>query len=141
MGVEKGFDVAVSMAGSIPHSMATTYSLPLIPTFILIGYLACYAGLTRYLLVAAKRWAGWLPGGHGALERHEMAATEIRIDGEREADGDDLHHHPGRVGPCALARLRRSLSRTPSPSPGPSPFRASCTICRGWRWDKRHQGS
>ncbi len=65
MGIERGFDVAVQMAGSVPHSKATTYSLSLIPTFILIGYLAYYAGLTRYLFEAAKRWLGWLPGGLG----------------------------------------------------------------------------
>ncbi|HBQ35291.1 MAG TPA: C4-dicarboxylate ABC transporter permease, partial [Rhodobacteraceae bacterium] len=38
-------------------------ALSLIPTFILIGYLAYYAGLTRALFEAAKRWVGWLPGG------------------------------------------------------------------------------
>ena len=35
----------------------------MIPTFILIGYLAYYAGLTRALFEAAKKWVGWLPGG------------------------------------------------------------------------------
>ena len=40
MGFERGFDVAMSMAGSVPHSKATGYTLSLIPTFILIGYLA-----------------------------------------------------------------------------------------------------
>ncbi len=65
IGFEKGFDVAVSMAGSVPHSKATGYTLALIPTFILIGYLAYYAGLTRALFEAAKRWLGWMPGGLG----------------------------------------------------------------------------
>ncbi len=65
MGFEKGFIVAVKMAGTIPHSKATTLSLSLIPTFILIGYLAYHAGLTKALFEAAKRWVGWLPGGLG----------------------------------------------------------------------------
>ncbi|MFN3260807.1 MAG: TRAP transporter large permease [Pikeienuella sp.] len=65
MGFERGFDVAMSMAGSVPHSKATGYTLSLIPTFILIGYLAYYAGLTAYLFEAAKRWLGWMPGGLG----------------------------------------------------------------------------
>jgi len=43
----------------------SSYVLGLIPTFILIGYLAYYAGLTRALFEAAKRWVGWLPGGLG----------------------------------------------------------------------------
>ncbi len=38
-------------------------ALSLIPTFILIGYLAYYAGLTSALFEAAKRWVGWVPGG------------------------------------------------------------------------------
>lgn len=64
-GIEKGFLIAMKMAGTVPHSKATTYALSLIPTFILIGYLAYYAGLTKALFEAAKRWVGWLPGGLG----------------------------------------------------------------------------
>ena len=58
MGFEKGFMVAVNMTGTIPHSKVSTIALSLIPTFILIGYLAYYAGLTHSLFEAAKRWAG-----------------------------------------------------------------------------------
>ncbi|MET0069752.1 MAG: TRAP transporter large permease [Candidatus Thiodiazotropha sp.] len=65
MGFEKGFMVALKMAGTIPHSKVSTLALSLIPTFILIGYLAYHAGLTRALFEAAKRWVGWLPGGMG----------------------------------------------------------------------------
>lgn len=71
---KKGYDgdqfiwaltVAVKTAGQVPHSKITSQALSLIPTFILIGYLAYYAGLTNALFVAAKRWVGWLPGGLG----------------------------------------------------------------------------
>ncbi len=62
-GFEKGLITAMKLVGQIPHSKSTTYALSLIPTFILIGYLAYHAGLTRYLFEAAKRWIGWLPGG------------------------------------------------------------------------------
>ncbi len=55
--------VAVKTAGQVPHSKISSQALSLIPTFILIGYLAYYAGLTRALFEAAKRWVGWLPGG------------------------------------------------------------------------------
>jgi len=65
MGFEKGFIVAVKMAGTIPHSKVSSLPLSLIPTFILIGFLAYHAGLTRALFEAAKRWVGWLPGGMG----------------------------------------------------------------------------
>ena len=64
-GFERGLITATKLVGQIPHSKSTTYALSLIPTFILIGYLAYFAGLTRYLFEAAKRWVGWLPGGLG----------------------------------------------------------------------------
>lgn len=57
--------VAVKTAGQVPHSKISSQALSLIPTFILIGYLAYYAGLTKALFEAAKRWVGWLPGGLG----------------------------------------------------------------------------
>lgn len=69
---KKGYDpqefmwaltVATKTAGQVPHSKIASQALSLIPTFILIGYLAYYAGLTKALFEAAKRWVGWLPGG------------------------------------------------------------------------------
>ncbi len=63
MGFERGVIVALKMAGTVPHSKSVTYSLSVLPTFILIGFLAFYAGLTRQLFEASKRWLGWLPGG------------------------------------------------------------------------------
>jgi tripartite ATP-independent transporter DctM subunit len=69
---KKGYDpedfgwaltVAVKTAGQVPHSKVSSQALSLIPTFILIGYLAYYAGLTKALFEAAERWVGWLPGG------------------------------------------------------------------------------
>lgn len=55
--------VATKTAGQVPHSKVSAQALSLIPTFILIGYLAYYAGLTQALFEAAKRWLGWVPGG------------------------------------------------------------------------------
>jgi C4-dicarboxylate transporter, DctM subunit len=55
--------VAVKTAGQVPHSKVSSQALSLIPTFILIGYLAYYAGLTTALFEAAKRWIAWVPGG------------------------------------------------------------------------------
>ncbi len=55
--------VAVKTAGQVPHGKVASQALSLIPTFILIGYLAYYAGLTRALFEAAKRWIAWVPGG------------------------------------------------------------------------------
>ncbi len=59
----KALTIAVKTAGQVPHSKVAAHTLSLIPTFILIGYLAYYAGLTRALFEAAKRWVAWVPGG------------------------------------------------------------------------------
>ena len=55
--------IAAKTAGQVPHSKVSSQALSLIPTFILIGYLAYHAGLTRALFEAAKRWIAWVPGG------------------------------------------------------------------------------
>ncbi len=55
--------VGIKTAGQVPHSKVASQALSLIPTFILIGYLAYYAGLTVALFEAAKRWIAWVPGG------------------------------------------------------------------------------
>jgi len=59
----KGWNVAAAIAGTIPHSKTVTYPLSVLPLFILIGFLAFYAGLTSRLFEAARRWFGWVPGG------------------------------------------------------------------------------
>ena len=64
-GFERGLGTALKIAGQVPHSKMSSHVLSLIPTFILIGYLAYYAGLTRAMFEAAKRWVGWAPGGLG----------------------------------------------------------------------------
>ncbi|MFS4583066.1 TRAP transporter large permease [Phaeobacter sp. C3_T13_0] len=59
----KAATIAIKTAGQVPHSKVSSQALSLIPTFILIGYLAYYAGLTKALFEAAKRWLAWVPGG------------------------------------------------------------------------------
>lgn len=56
-------EIAVKTAGQVPHSKLSSHALSLIPTFVLIGYLAYHAGLTKALFEAAKKWIGWVPGG------------------------------------------------------------------------------
>ncbi len=63
MNFDRAFTVTLKLAGQVPHSKTATHVLGLIPVFILIGYLAYFAGMTRTLFEAAKRWLGWLPGG------------------------------------------------------------------------------
>merc|ERR1711991_667800 len=43
--------------------VSVTFVLGLLPIFILIGFLAYQAGITRQLFEAAKAWVGFVPGG------------------------------------------------------------------------------
>jgi tripartite ATP-independent transporter DctM subunit len=68
-----GWDSGAGMVGTIPHSKSVTYTLSVLPMFILIGFLAFHAGLTTKLFDAATRWLGWVPGGLAVAT--VMAAT------------------------------------------------------------------
>jgi tripartite ATP-independent transporter DctM subunit len=58
-----GWDSGAGMAGTIPHSKSVSYTLSVLPMFILIGFLAFHAGITEKLFDAATKWLGWVPGG------------------------------------------------------------------------------
>jgi tripartite ATP-independent transporter DctM subunit len=59
----RGWGPAIGIAGMIPHSQSSYYGLSVLPMFILIGFLAFYAGLTGGAFRAARAWLGWAPGG------------------------------------------------------------------------------
>ncbi|MBM3557007.1 MAG: TRAP transporter large permease subunit, partial [Alphaproteobacteria bacterium] len=58
-----GWEAGIQTAGVIPHAKSVNYTLSVLPMFILIGYLAYYAGITQASFEACRRWFGWLPGG------------------------------------------------------------------------------
>ncbi|AWB35444.1 TRAP transporter large permease [Orrella marina] len=58
-----GWESGLGMAGTIPHSKSVSYTLSVLPMFILIGFLAFHAGITEALFDAGRKWLGWLPGG------------------------------------------------------------------------------
>ena len=58
-----GWDAGATNIGMIPHAKGSVYALSVIPMFILIGFLAYHAGMTRSLFDAARKWLGWVPGG------------------------------------------------------------------------------
>ena len=58
-----GWEAGAGLVGTIPHSKSVTYALSVLPMFILIGFLAYHAGITRQLFDAARKWIGWVPGG------------------------------------------------------------------------------
>jgi len=59
----KDFGVAAEVVGVLTHALGTSYGLSVIPLFILMGYFAYYAGLTRDIYTTARAWVGHLPGG------------------------------------------------------------------------------
>ncbi|HEX6142377.1 MAG TPA: TRAP transporter large permease, partial [Geminicoccaceae bacterium] len=58
-----GWGPGAGIVGTIPHSKSAAYTLSVLPMFILIGYLAFYAGITGAVFDAARKWFGWMPGG------------------------------------------------------------------------------
>ena len=58
-----GPDAAWAHLATIPFSTTNSFTLAVIPLFILMGSLATQAGLTRDLYKAAYNWLGRLPGG------------------------------------------------------------------------------
>ena len=59
----KGWDTAFYMSGYLPHGIVAHYSLSVIPLFIIMGYFAFFAGLTKDIFQTAREWFGHFPGG------------------------------------------------------------------------------
>jgi len=59
----RGWEAGSGLAGALAYSEVSHYSLSVLPMFILIGFLAYFAGLTQGAFNAARVWFGWLPGG------------------------------------------------------------------------------
>ena len=58
-----GWNAGSNIVGTVPHSKTISYTLSVLPMFVLIGFIAFHAGLTGALFRAAKAWFGFLPGG------------------------------------------------------------------------------
>src|SRR5690554_3690545 len=63
LAILRGWEPGTGLAGFLAHSESSHYTLSVLPMFILIGYLAYYAGLTQGAFYAARCWFGWMPGG------------------------------------------------------------------------------
>jgi tripartite ATP-independent transporter DctM subunit len=61
--VLRGYTPAASLSSNIAHGHLVSYSLLVLPLFIMMGYLAFFAGITRDLYWTARQWFGQLPGG------------------------------------------------------------------------------
>ena len=59
----RGYDPAATLSSSTILGHITNYNLLVLPLFIMMGFFAYYAGITRDLYWAARQWLGHLPGG------------------------------------------------------------------------------
>jgi tripartite ATP-independent transporter DctM subunit len=61
--VLKGFQPGIGMFGSTPFGWMSTYTMSVLPMFVLMGLLVAQTGLAERLFSAAQKWFGRLPGG------------------------------------------------------------------------------
>lgn len=59
----RGFDAAMSVLGGTPYATLSSYSMGVVPMFVIMGYFAYHAGITRQMYDAARNWVGHYPGG------------------------------------------------------------------------------
>jgi len=58
-----GLTAALGLLATVPYSTVASYTLSVIPLFILMGEMSFQSGISRDLYEAAHRWFGHLPGG------------------------------------------------------------------------------
>lgn len=58
-----GPGVVLSQLKRLAYSQFSIYDLSVVPMFVLMGYIASHAGLSRDLFRAANAWLGWMRGG------------------------------------------------------------------------------
>ena len=56
---------ALGLLGTVPYSTVASFSLVVIPMFVLMGELVASAGLAQRAYATARAWLGRLPGGLG----------------------------------------------------------------------------
>jgi tripartite ATP-independent transporter DctM subunit len=59
----RGYDPAASLSAQTVLGHVTNYNLLVLPLFIMMGFFAYYANITRDIYWAARQWLGHLPGG------------------------------------------------------------------------------
>lgn len=59
----RGYEPAASLSAQTIIGHVTNYNLLVVPLFIMMGFFAYYANITRDIYWAARQWLGHLPGG------------------------------------------------------------------------------
>lgn len=94
-----GFSITEASLASLPFNATSSYSLTVIPMFLLLGVFATKAGLATALFAAANRYLGWLPGGLGVSSIAASAGFSA-VSGSSVATSAML-------GPVAVNEMRR----------------------------------
>lgn len=63
MAYVNGLKPGLHVMGTTPHTISSSYSMSVIPLFVLMGALCYHAGLSKELYFAVYRWIGHFPGG------------------------------------------------------------------------------
>ena len=63
MAYVNGLNPGLHVMGTTPHTISSSYSMSVIPLFVLMGALCYHAGLSKELYFAVYRWIGHFPGG------------------------------------------------------------------------------
>jgi tripartite ATP-independent transporter DctM subunit len=58
-----GTAIVLAQLKNLAYSQFSIYDLSVVPMFVLMGYIASHAGLSRDLFRAANAWLGWMRGG------------------------------------------------------------------------------
>ncbi len=61
--IMRGYDPAATLSATTIIGHLTNYNLLVLPLFIMMGFFAYYANITRDIYWAARQWLGHLPGG------------------------------------------------------------------------------
>lgn len=59
----RGERAAINVLASLPYEAVSSWSLSVLPMFVLMGLLLWKSGITTAIYQAAGHWLGWLPGG------------------------------------------------------------------------------
>jgi tripartite ATP-independent transporter DctM subunit len=59
----RGYEPAAALSASSIYGHLTNYNLLVLPLFIMMGFFAYFANITRDIYWAARQWLGHLPGG------------------------------------------------------------------------------
>jgi tripartite ATP-independent transporter DctM subunit len=94
-----GWTAALSMLGLVPYSTVSSFTLTVIPLFVLMGHFATMAGLSQELYETANDWFGHFRGGLAM-------ATIVACGGFAAISGSSLAT-AATMGGIALPEMRR----------------------------------